>query len=157
MRIIFLSVFVFCLQFLSFTQNNIDVLHYRYEIRLNDNNDTVYGIARIKLKFLRSSNEVVLDLTRAKNDGKGMNIEIMQGNNIREHIHKEETLRIILSKNMIIGDTATFVISYSGIPSDGLIISKTKFGHRSFFADNWPDRGHNWIPCHEDPADKATV
>lgn len=150
-------MFVFCLRFLSFTQNNIDVLHYRYEIRLNDNNDTVYGIARIKLKFLRSSNEVVLDLTRAKNDGKGMNIEIMQGNNIREHIHKEETLRIILSKNMIIGDTATFVISYSGIPSDGLIISKTKYGHRSFFADNWPDRGHNWIPCNEDPADKATV
>ncbi|HET9745719.1 MAG TPA: M1 family metallopeptidase, partial [Chitinophagaceae bacterium] len=32
-----------------------------------------------------------------------------------------------------------------------------KYGRRSFFADNWPDRGHNWIPCHEDPADKATV
>jgi aminopeptidase N len=26
-----------------------------------------------------------------------------------------------------------------------------------FFADNWPNRGHNWIPCHDDPADKATV
>ncbi|MES1222705.1 MAG: M1 family peptidase, partial [Bacteroidota bacterium] len=26
-----------------------------------------------------------------------------------------------------------------------------------FFADNWPNRGHNWIPCHDDPADKASV
>lgn len=149
---------VFCFQFLSFTQkNNIDVLHYRYEIRLNDNNDTVYGVAKIKVRFLQSSSEVGLDFTKAKNDGKGMNIGTIQGNNIRGHIHKEETLRIILSKNMFTGDTATFVIPYSGIPSDGLIISKTKYGHRSFFADNWPDRGHNWLPCHDDPADKATI
>lgn len=157
MRIIFLSVFVFCFRFLSFTQNNIDVLHYRYEIRLNDNNDTVYGVAKIKIRFLQSSSEIGLDFTKAKNESKGMNIGIIEGNNIRGHIHKEETLRIILSKNMSPGDTATFVIPYSGIPSDGLTISKTKYGHRSFFADNWPDRGHNWIPCHDDPADKATV
>lgn len=157
MRIIFLLVFVFCFQFLSFTQNNIDVLHYRYEIKLNDNNDTVYGVAKIKLKFLQPSSGVALDFTKAKHDGKGMNIGAIQGTSVSGHIHKEETLRIILSKNMSAGDTATFVIPYAGIPSDGLIISKTKYGHRSFFADNWPDRGHNWIPCHDDPADKATV
>ncbi|HET6767995.1 MAG TPA: M1 family metallopeptidase [Chitinophagaceae bacterium] len=157
MRIIFLSVLVFCLQLLSRAQNNIDVLHYRYEIRLNDNNDTVYGLAKIKVKFLQSSGELNLDLTKAKNDGKGMSIGKIQGDNIVDCVHKEETLRIILSKKMNAGDTATIVIPYSGIPSDGLIISKTKYGHRSFFADNWPDRGHNWIPCNDDPADKATV
>jgi hypothetical protein len=54
-------------------------------------------------------------------------------------------------------DTSLITIYYHGIPADGLIISKTKYGHRSFFADNWPNRGHNWIPCHDDPADKATV
>ena len=157
MRIILLSLMHFCFVGFGFSQNNIDVLHYRYEIRLNDNNDTVYGIAKIKVRFLQASSEIGFDLTKAKNDGKGMNTGTIQGTNIRGHMHKEETLRIILSKTMSVGDTATFVISYSGIPSDGLIISKTKYGHRSFFADNWPDRGHNWIPCHDDPADKATV
>ncbi|MEI9911166.1 MAG: hypothetical protein WDO71_16745 [Bacteroidota bacterium] len=26
-----------------------------------------------------------------------------------------------------------------------------------FFSDNWPNRAHNWIPCVDDPADKASV
>ena len=157
MRIKFLFVFIFCFQFLAFTQNNIDVLHYKFNIGLNDLNDTIYGVAEIKIKFLQPSSEVIFDLTRAKGDGKGMKVGKIQGSNIRGSIYKEESFRILLSQNMNAGDTTTFIIPYSGIPADGLIISKTKFGHRSFFADNWPNRGHNWIPCHDDPADKATV
>jgi aminopeptidase N len=38
-----------------------------------------------------------------------------------------------------------------------LIISKNKYGNRTFFADNWPDRARNWIPCVDHPYDKATV
>jgi aminopeptidase N len=37
-----------------------------------------------------------------------------------------------------------------------LIISKNKFGDRTFFADNWPNRAHHWIPCNDRPDDKAT-
>ncbi|MGZ3874952.1 MAG: M1 family aminopeptidase, partial [Mucilaginibacter sp.] len=43
------------------------------------------------------------------------------------------------------------------VPADGLIISTNKFGHRTFFGDNWPNRAHNWLPCADYPADKATV
>jgi aminopeptidase N len=48
-------------------------------------------------------------------------------------------------------------IDYFGIPADGLIISNNKFGNRTFFADNWPDRGRNWLPCIDHPYEKATV
>ncbi|MBK8142123.1 MAG: hypothetical protein IPK57_14870 [Chitinophagaceae bacterium] len=50
-----------------------------------------------------------------------------------------------------------FIYSYKGYPADGLIISKNQFGNRTFFADNWPNRAHNWFPCVDDPADKASV
>ena len=43
------------------------------------------------------------------------------------------------------------------IPADGLIISKNKYGDRTFFSDNWPDRAHNWLPCNDHPFDKASV
>jgi aminopeptidase N len=43
-----------------------------------------------------------------------------------------------------------------GTPADGLIISKNKFGDRTFFADNWPNRAHQWIPCIDRPDDKAS-
>jgi len=156
MRITFLSLFIFCFQS-GFGQNNIDVLHYKFNIGLNDLNDTIYGVAEIKVKFLQPASEVSFDLTKIKDDGKGMKVGKLGGNNIRGSIYNEKMFRILLSKNMKAGDTATFIIPYSGIPADGLIISKTKYGRRGFFADNWPDRGHNWIPCHDDPADKSTV
>ncbi|HEU5167634.1 MAG TPA: M1 family metallopeptidase [Chitinophagaceae bacterium] len=157
MRIISLLIFIFCFQVAAFTQNTIDVLNYKFNIGLNDVSDTIYGVAEIKVRFLQPVNEVSFDLTNAKDKGKGMKVGKLQGSYIRGTIYKEESFRILLSQNMNIGDTATFVIPYSGVPADGLIISKTKYGHRSFFGDNWPNRGHNWIPCHDDPADKATV
>ena len=157
MRILFFSLVFLCSNILGLGQNNIDVLHYKFNIGLNDVNDTIHGVAEIKVKFLNSASEVILDLTGVSPAGKGMKTGISQGNNVRGSILKEEKLRIILTKQMNANDTAIFLIPYSGIPADGLIISKTKYGHRSFFADNWPNRGHNWIPCHDDPADKATV
>lgn len=157
MQKILLSIFFFGIHLVTSAQGNIDVLDYKFNIGLNDVSDTIYGAAEIKVRFLHTSNEVMLDLTKIKADGKGMKFGKTEGLNVRGTLHQEDKLRIILSKNMNAGDTASFIITYSGIPSDGLIISKTKYGNRSFFADNWPDRGHNWIPCHDDPADKAST
>jgi aminopeptidase N len=185
MRLIFLALFSFSFQHAIFSQANIDVLHYKFNLELNDVNDTIYGLAEIKVKFLKPGTEVLFDLTTVKPSGKGMKVGRVQsldsssaityrltglnedaqkiatginvGNRVRGLMIDEEKIRIILSKQMSTNDTAIFLIPYKGIPADGLIISKTKFGRRSFFADNWPNRGHNWIPCHDDPADKATT
>jgi aminopeptidase N len=46
-------------------------------------------------------------------------------------------------------------IWYEGVPSDGLIIGKNKYGERTYFGDNWPNRAHNWIACNDHPSDKA--
>ena len=55
------------------------------------------------------------------------------------------------TKNQIIA------IRYKGIPKDGLIISENKYGDRTFFGDNWPNRAHHWFPCIDHPYEKATV
>jgi aminopeptidase N len=157
MRIIFLSVLIFCFQCFAFSQNNIDVLHYKFTIGINDVNDTIHGVAEIKVKFIKPAGVVYFDLTKMKNSGRGMTVEDVEGVEYTSRIQQDEKMDILLPKMYNTGDSVTFIISYSGIPADGLIISKTKYEHRSFFADNWPNRGHNWIPCHDDPADKATV
>ena len=69
---------------------------------------------------------------------------------------EHENNKLIIYDEHKKGDTVAFTISYKGIPSDGLIISKNKYGDRTFFGDNWPDRAHNWIPCEDEPGDKAT-
>ncbi len=157
MNLKLLSAFLFLPFILSAQQNNIDVLHYKFRINLNDVNDIIYGIAEIKVKFLQASNPVSVDLGLLNNKGKGMVVDKTEGASVRGFSAKEEKINIFLNKTFNAGDTTSFVISYHGIPADGLVISKTKYGRRGFFADNWPDRGHYWLPCHEDPADKATV
>jgi aminopeptidase N len=177
MRIISLLVFIFCFQVLCFAQNNIDVLHYKFNIGLNDVNDNIIGVAEITLAIPKYES-VYLDLHGLDANGKGMSIDSVLVNRHGRNFfipnsdtinifykHAGNKLSIISRRDKIdaaqerlrLKDTFKVLIHYHGIPTDGLIISKTKYGHRSFFADNWPNRGHNWIPCHDDPADKATV
>src|SRR5687768_6143725 len=151
LTLIALSSFVFV------NAQDIDVLHYKFNVELNDNNDTVKGLAGIHLKFLQPVKEFTLDFTSVKNDGKGMKTGKINGPWTKEYIPAGEKLRIILSQTAKPGDTATYFISYSGIPADGLIIAKNKYGNRTFFSDNWPNRAHNWLPCVDQPADKAGV
>ena len=142
--------------FFAYTQD-IDVLNYKFNIELNDNNDTVKGLAEIHLRFLAPVKEFTLDFTSVKNDGKGMKTGKINGPWTKEYIPAGEKLRIILSQTTKPGDTATYFITYSGIPGDGLIIAKNKYGNRTFFSDNWPNRAHNWLPCVDHPGDKAGV
>ena len=138
-------------------QSNIDVLYYKFKIGLNDVNDTIQGVAEINLRFRQPAGVIYFDFTDLNTTGKGMKVKRIEGIEYSSFIQEKETLQILLPKMYHANDTVTVIISYSGIPADGLIISKTKYGRRGFFADNWPNRAHNWIPCHDDPADKASV
>ena len=161
MRKIFLLLFIFCFRVFGSGQSDIDVLDYRFNIGLNDANDTIHGVARITFIAKKQLNSIELDLAGLDAENKGMIIKDVLTEPLSSHtgpfVHKNRKIAIDLRKQLKTGDTSFLTIFYKGIPSDGLIISKTKYGRRSFFADNWPDRGHNWIPCHDDPADKATV
>ena len=55
------------------------------------------------------------------------------------------------------GETFRVAVRYHGRPADGLFFKRNKFGDRTVFADNWPDRAHHWFPSIDHPYDKATV
>jgi len=157
---LFFGVFFTLTGFFSFAQNNIDVIHYRFHISVNDYNDTVQGLAIIRFAAKEKSSSVGFDLTAINKDGKGMIVTKMSftDKKLATPVFFQDNEKLILKGNEFKkGDTTTVLIHYKGKPSDGLIISKNKYGHRTFFADNWPNRGHNWLPCHDDPADKASV
>ena len=72
MHRIFFSLAVLCSGVSGFSQNNIDVLHYKFNIGLNDVNDTIYGVAEIKVKFIKTDTVIAFDLTNLDQKGKGM-------------------------------------------------------------------------------------
>lgn len=154
MQKLVLLFFVFAF---SFTHaQDIDVLHYKYSIELNDENDRISGTAEIQLKFLQPITSFRFDLVMGKYPEKGMTATV-RGEGIANIESEKEAIVIVLSAPATVGTVSTFTVSYSGIPKDGLIISRNKFKKRTFFSDNWPDRAHNWIPCVDKPSDKATV
>lgn len=138
--------------------NNIDVQHYRFELELNDSTDVIEGKATISILFKNPISSFALDLVNRSTNGKGMTIiTVRMQDKAIVYSHQNDRLTIPLTTAPNAGTVATFEIRYRGIPQDGLIISKNKFGDRTFFGDNWPDRGHQWLPVIDHPSDKAPV
>ncbi len=135
----------------------IDVLHYEYRLTLSDETDEIRGEATITVRFLKVVDRFSLDLV-SKTAGKGMTVTRVAGSvGVRHFTQGGEKLTLVLNSPAVKEDTLQFYIVYRGIPADGLIISKNKYGERTFFADNWPDRARHWIPCNDRPDDKAAV
>jgi len=135
---------------------NIDVQHYTFAITLNDNDNRISGKATIEIKFLSDVAQFKLNLVKKNNSGKGMLVtEITEGNKKLKFSQDDDVVSIISAAKKL--SKHSYTISYSGVPADGLIISQNKFGHRTFFGDNWPNRAHNWLPCADYPSDKASV
>jgi aminopeptidase N len=134
----------------------IDVQHYDFSLRLTDDNDRIEGDAAISVQFRKTAPSCWLDLAGKDDTGKGMEVlSVREGNKpVRFH---EGPRRLTIYSSGESGSRHTYTIRYQGIPADGLIISRNKYGHRGFFGDNWPDRAHHWLPCVDDPSDKATV
>jgi aminopeptidase N len=137
---------------------NADILHYQFALVINDSTDRIEGQAMIKVRFLNAADSVSFDLKKTDNEEKGMTVTYVSLNSEElKWQHTSDKLIIPLPRQAKQDDTLEFLINYSGVPSDGLIISRNKFGNRTFFADHWPDRAHNYLPCIDHPYDKATI
>lgn len=148
-------LYCFFLTISAFAQRNIDVLHYKFNIELNDNNDTIFGRAEITVKFTQLASSAEFDLFQSK-DGKGMQVSKVDGTGIKGFVKGKDGFQIHFTPTAK-DSVKTFTVFYQGIPANGLIISKNKYGKRTFFGDNWPNRAHHWLPCIDDPSDKASV
>ena len=139
---------------------NIDVFHYSFEITLSDKTDEIEGNASITILFKKNNiRQVRLDFANetAERNGRGMLVDSITLNGEALHYtHTNDELFIQLPNGSIEGTKLVFVIRYHGTPADGLRIGPTKYGDRSFFSENWPNKTRHWLPCIDHPYDKAT-
>jgi len=139
----------------------IDVQSYFYSINVYDSTDKFSADAMVSLRIKQPVKSFWLDLKNVDDQGKGMRVKevskLTAGHPEISLHFKHEKDRLIIEDPADTQRRRFYVIRYEGVPADGLIISKNKYGHRGFFGDNWPNRAHNWLPCVDDPSDKATV
>jgi aminopeptidase N len=139
---------------------SIDIIHYAFDLKLSDNTDEIMGKATIQILFkTNDSRQVRLDLINKTKERleKGMVVESVIYNNAKvAFTHQQDVLFIQLGGPAEKDKISTIVIQYRGVPADGLRIGPTKYGDRSFFNENWPNRARHWLPTVDHPYDKAT-
>lgn len=69
----------------------------------------------------------------------------------------DDLLHVRLAREAAPGERRRIEVRYRGVPADGFTIGTNRHGERTFFADNWPDRAHHWLPVVDHPSDKALV
>jgi aminopeptidase N len=134
----------------------IDVKEYRFSIHVSDANDTINVQELVKFLWVDKTKVPCLNLTSLKKNGKGMRVkQIKKDGKKVDFIHEMDTLYL---PGLNFSEALFEIeISYSGIPADGLIIGKNKYGNRTFFGDNWPTRAQNWMACNDHLSDKSKV
>ncbi len=134
-------------------QPQLDVLHYDLAFNLSDTSNVIWGEAKLKIKTRASFSAKNLRL-----DLKAMTItQVKLAQALALFKHEKDSINIALPEDVAGGDTINLTVSYHGAPQDGLIIGNNKFGRRTFFADNWPDRARYWFPGLDHPSDKSSV
>jgi aminopeptidase N len=143
---------------------HIDVLHYTFQLELNDTNNRIRGEASIELAFKSANVQAFhLDLLRQQElrqqerSAFGMTVlAVQEGTRPVRFVQDSSRLIIYPASQIASGEQRRYTVAYQGIPADGLIIGKNKFGQRTFFGDNWPNRARHWLPTVDHPSDKAT-
>jgi aminopeptidase N len=138
----------------------VDIIHYAFELKLSDQTDEIFGKASITVLFKKNDvKQIRLDLINRteKRKAKGMVIESITIDAGKvSFTHTNDEVLIQLPSAPAEGKEIVFVIVYHGIPETGLIIGPTKYGNRSFFGDNWPNKARHWLPTVDHPYEKST-
>jgi len=139
---------------------NIDIKHYVFKLSLSDADNEITGTTLVTVNFKEAGMQNFrldfVNKTSVRKD-KGMVVDAVSVNNTAvDYTHGNDELIISLPAPSTKNQTLTFTIQYHGIPYDGLRIGATKLGDRSFFNENWPNRGRHWLPIVDHPYDKAS-
>ena len=157
-----LLLFVFTQCICVFIQGQIvglDVKKYRIELAVSDSSNEIVVSQQIDFMWAKSTGALfpVFNLIQKKSAKKGMLVtSITQGGKPITFLQRNDSL-IVKNMSPSKENFYSIQISFSGIPLDGLVIGENKYGSRTMFGDNWPNRAQNWFVCHDHPSDKALV
>jgi aminopeptidase N len=145
----------------GYPRQPVDVEHYRFALTLSDSSDSIEGVATARMRLLAAGmRTVALDLADATpaREGRGMHVSaVLAAGKSLAFAHAADRLTITLDRPSAAGQVVEFEVHYAGIPAGGLLIKPTRYGDRTFFSDDWPDKARNWLPTIDHIADKATM
>jgi aminopeptidase N len=132
-------------------QRAVDVERYRFSITIPDTGSSIFGTTVVYAHWAAGADSLRLDLV-------GLEVPFVRDAVTSNAVPFQYDGRILSIPLPVPPTTrAGFVVTYSGVPRDGLIIGRDARGRRVIFGDNWPTRARYWLPTVDDPADKAEI
>jgi aminopeptidase N len=128
----------------------IDVVDYDFTLDLPDTGAMIHGDALVTLRRAAGVNSLRLNLVR------GLTVRQVQVNGRDAEVVRTD-VALDVPLNGTGGDSLQVRVRYDGVVYDGLIARQDAQGRWTWFGDNWPDRGRQWLPTVDHPSDKATV
>ncbi len=142
-----------------YRQPGIDVLFYHFSLTLSDASNEIKGETRIRFTRLTGQTDPIwFDLAgpASATAATGMRVTGVKTADGKDVSFSHRQNRVFLTLAGQPNIPQEVLIRYEGVPEKGLIISKNKFGDRTFFGDNWPNNARHWLPVVDHPSDKAT-
>ena len=141
-----------------YTQPGVDVQNYAFSLTLSDSTNNIKGEATIRFVRADDRQTVWFDLIGTKKDSAktGMTVRSVTLADGKAIPFSQRNDRVFINLPASPNQPTDVVIQYEGTPARGLIISRNKFGDRTFFGDNWPNNARNYLPVVDHPSDKAT-
>ncbi|RYC67357.1 M1 family metallopeptidase [Spirosoma sordidisoli] len=140
-----------------YTQPGVDVVHYNFSLTLSDSTNQIQGEATIRFTRADDRQSVWFDLVSSKADSAlGMRVREVRLADGKTAPFSHRNDRVFVNLPPAPNQPTEVIIRYEGTPAQGLIISRNKFGERTFFGDNWPNNARHWLPVVDHPSDKAT-
>lgn len=134
-----------------------NIKHYNISLVLEEKHDTITVSEAITLNLEAPCDSFFLDLATIS-EGKGMTLssQVKCNNTAVEVNHRNDRIWFYPESDWFDREN-TIELNFRGVPKTGLIIGENKFGNRTYFGDNWPNRAHQWFACVDHPSDKATI
>src|SRR5947209_15753088 len=93
MQSVLFTLFYFVLSF-SIKAQEIDVLHYSYQLELKDENDQINGHAEVKFRLLQPASTISFDLVQLQENGKGIKVSGVLGEHVQQYRQGDNKLYI---------------------------------------------------------------
>ncbi len=128
-----------------------DIQHYHIAVDIPDSGTQIRGATTVRYFVRDGLGPLVLDFDEAF----AVDSVVPHGARVQYPQVRDGVLRVAHWGPP--GVMLEVTIHYHGVPVDGLFIQDNVHGHRTAFADNFPDRARHWFPSEDHPSDKATV
>jgi aminopeptidase N len=136
--------------------DQIDIRHYKIDLTVKDLDDTIEVVEDIYFSHENTLKPIVFNLKSVNHEGGMLVNSLTVSGHTSKFLHRNDSLYVMIDQPSE-NNYYELSLNFKGVPRDGLIIGKNKFGSRTFFGDNWPNRAQNWFACNDHLSDKASV